>query len=138
MIRDKYERLLEQFELYYPTIYERAVDWWASGRLSITIKLDDDSMFEYDSLDNSIRQVYFNDSGIDETIVRKTFGNNLQKMLPFSGMNQQELADKVEVSRVMLSKYIRGKSVPSVIVARKIANALGCTVDELFDDTYIK
>lgn len=138
MIRDKYERLLEQFELYYPSIYERAVDWWASGRLSITIKLDDDSMFEYDSLDNSIRQVYFNDSGIDETIIRKTFGNNLQKMLPFSGMNQQELADKVEVSRVMLSKYIRGKSVPSVIVARKIANALGCTVDELFDDTYIK
>lgn len=138
MIRDKYERLLEQFELYYPSLYERSVDWWASGRLSITIKLDDDSMFEYDSLDNSIRQVYFNDSGIDETIVRKTFGNNLQKMLPFSGMNQQELADKVEVSRVMLSKYIRGKSVPSVIVARKIANALGCTVDELFDDTYIK
>ena len=136
MIRDKYERTLKQFEMYYPSLYGRAVDWWASGRMSITVKLDDNNMFEYDPMDNSIRQIYVDDVDTDETIIRKAFGSNIQKMLPFSGMNQQELADKVGISRVMMSNYVRGKSVPSVIIARKIARALGCTVNELFDDAY--
>lgn len=133
---DKYERTLKQFKLYYPSFYERTIDWWASGRMAITVKLDDGTLFEYDPIDESLRQIA-DDQSDDETVIRKAFGNNIQKMLPFSGMNQGELADKVGVSRVMMSNYIRGKSIPNVIIARKIARALGCDINELFDDTYM-
>jgi DNA-binding XRE family transcriptional regulator len=136
MMKDKYERTLNRFESYYPSLYERIIDWWASGRMAITVKLDDGTLFEYDPMDESLRQVV-DQSDEDETVIRKAFGNNIQKMLPFSGMNQGELADKVGVSRVMMSKYIRGKSVPNVIIARKIAWALDCDINELFDDTYM-
>lgn len=140
MVKDKYTNTINQFELYYPSLAARTVDWWASGRISIIVKLEDDSMYDYDPMDNSIRQIYNCDvdEHADEEFVRKGFGNNLQKMLPFSGMNKSDLAAKVGISTVMLSKYIHGKGTPSVIVARKIAKALGCTVDDLFDDTYIR
>lgn len=136
MIRDKYERTLDHFKRQYPSFYERAVDWWATGRMSIAIKLNDGVVYDYDPMDDSLRQVAF-DVDIDNDVARKIFGNNVQKMLPFSGLTKSELADKAGVSSVMLSKYIRGTSIPSVVIARKIASALGCTIDELFDDTYI-
>ena len=138
MVKDKYGRTFSQFELYHPSLYSRTVDWWASGRMAITVKLNDGNMFEFDPLDNSIRRVVINWHEVDEDISRKEFGNNLLKMIPFSGMNSKELADEVGISTVMLSKYIHGKSTPNVLVARKLARALGCTVDELFDDTYTR
>jgi ribosome-binding protein aMBF1 (putative translation factor) len=106
--------------------------------MAITAKLDDGSMFEFDPLDNSIRRVITNWTDVDEEITRKEFGNNLLKMIPFSGMNSKDLAAEVGISTVMMSKYIHGKSTPNVLVARKLARALGCTVDELFDDTYTR
>ena len=136
MIKDKYDRTLKQFETYYPNLCARTIDWWASGRMSITVKLNDGSIFEYDPMDNSIRQVNIDWTDADEATSRKEFGNNVQKMIPFSGMNKSELADKAGISTVMLSHYIHGKSSPNVIIARKIARALGCTIDALFDDTY--
>ena len=136
MIRDKYERTLQKFELYYPNLCSQVVDWWASGRMTISVKLNNGDVYDYDPIDDSIRQVYL-DEDIDETMMRKAFGNNLQKMLPFSGMTKTELAAKVGVSNVMMSRYIQGKSVPSAIVAHRIARAFGCRLNELFDETYM-
>lgn len=137
MIRDKYERTLKQFETYYPRLCDRTIDWWASGRMSITVKLDNGVLYDYDPMDNSIRQVYVGDVGeADETVFRKDFGANLQKMIPYSGLSKSELAAKVGITNAMLSRYIRGNSTPSVTIAYKIARALGCLVDELFADTY--
>ena len=139
MIRDKYERTLKQFEIYYPGLYARAVDWWASGRASITVKLDDDIAYDYDPMDNSIRRIYIGETGRDDDIlVRKDFGANLQKMIPYSGLSKGELAEQVGITNAMLSRYIRGNSIPSVTIAYKIARALGCTGDELFNNTYVR
>lgn len=136
MIHDKYERTLKQFEMYYPRYYERAVDWWSSGRMSIMIKLDDGNIYDYDPMDNSIRLVPDNRCDSSEDSARKSFGINLQKMIPFSGLSKGELAEKAGITNAMLSRYIRGNSMPNVIVAHRLATILGCTLDELFDRTY--
>lgn len=134
MVRDKYERTIKQFELYYPRYYDRAIDWWPSGRLSIMIKLDDGDIYDYNPLDDSIRLV--SNCTNNEDVLRKSFGINLQKMIPFSGLSKGELAEKAGITNAMLSRYIRGNSMPNVILARRLANILGCTLDELFDRTY--
>lgn len=140
MIVDRYKGTLRQFKSYYPTLYSRAVDWWGSGRMSIVVKLDDGDMYDYDPIDNSIRRVCCIENGedIDETAIRKAFGYNLQKMIPFSGLSKGELAEKAGITNAMLSRYIRGNSIPSALTARRIAMALRCTVDELFDDVSIR
>ena len=47
-------------------------------------------------------------------------------------LTQEQLAESVDKSPVMISRYINGDSIPSVIVARKIAKALGCSLDDFF------
>jgi len=57
-----------------------------------------------------------------------TIITNLRKEKSWS---QTDLATKSEVSREMVSKYERGIAVPSVDAAKKIANALGVSLDYL-------
>lgn len=138
MLTDKYGKILKQFELHYPELYSQAENWWASGRMSITVKLQDGSMFEYDWLDNSIRHVRTKNGSHDDEVLRKEFSANLEKMIPYSGLTKSELAKKLGITNAMLSRYLRGTSMPSVDKAYKIARAIGCRVDELFDDTYME
>ena len=46
-------------------------------------------------------------------------------------MSQTDLADKSGVSRVMFGKYERGEAVPSIEAAKKIADALEVSLDNL-------
>jgi transcriptional regulator with XRE-family HTH domain len=48
-----------------------------------------------------------------------------------AGINQTELADKIGLSRVGLSKAINGN--PTISTLEKIADALGVPVTELFE-----
>lgn len=52
-----------------------------------------------------------------------------------NGFSQSDLADKSEVSRVMIGKYERGEAIPSVDAAKKIADALGVSLDYLVGET---
>ncbi len=45
--------------------------------------------------------------------------------------SQSELANKTGISQVMVGKYERGDAVPSIEVAKKIADALGVSLDYL-------
>lgn len=47
------------------------------------------------------------------------------------GWSQADLANSSEVSRVMIGKYERGEAVPSIDVAKKIADAFGVSLDYL-------
>ncbi|WP_291915010.1 helix-turn-helix domain-containing protein [Chitinophaga sp. CB10] len=47
------------------------------------------------------------------------------------GWSQTDLADKSEVSRVMIGKYERGEALPSIDAAKKIADALEVSLDYL-------
>lgn len=51
------------------------------------------------------------------------------------GMTQQQLAWMVGVNRATLAKYENGARVPSMRAAKALANALGCTLDELVAET---
>lgn len=52
-----------------------------------------------------------------------------------NGFSQSDLADKSEVSRVMIGKNERGEAIPSVDAAKKIADALGVSLDYLVGET---
>jgi transcriptional regulator with XRE-family HTH domain len=47
------------------------------------------------------------------------------------GWSQTDLADKSDVSLVMIDKYERGEAIPSIDAAKKIANALEVSLDYL-------
>lgn len=48
-------------------------------------------------------------------------------------MSQEELAQASGVSRVAIARYETGERVPNIKIAARIANALGCKIDDLID-----
>lgn len=47
-------------------------------------------------------------------------------------LSQCELSQKVGVNQTAVSQWERGATMPSLDKAALIANALGCTIDELY------
>lgn len=134
MMNGKYERMLEQFKIYYPSIYEQAIDWWPSGRVFISVRLREGELFEFNSIDNTIRKIRSEQFAGDEDSLKKEIGHNLQKLMTTRSMSQGQLADEAGVTQAMLSRYIHGTSMPSIDKAYRIVGALGCRLTDLLSD----
>lgn len=50
------------------------------------------------------------------------------------GMSQAELAERIGVNQTAVSQWERGVITPTLNKARKLAETLGCTIDELYAD----
>ena len=132
----QFETVFEEMELYFPMLVDKMVDWYPSGQLEITVKLEDGSKVAYSSITKGIRTIR-NADGIpeymDEERWREAFKVRLYKKLYMTNMNQESLAKESGVSPVMISKYMSGKATPSGYTIHRLARALGCTVAELTD-----
>lgn len=58
--------------------------------------------------------------------------NALREIRKAKGMTQQELADIVGVDFSAVSHWEKGDAIPRGELMPTIADALGCTIDELF------
>lgn len=73
-------------------------------------------------------------SGDETTALAIRFGANLRRLRVRNGHSLGRLAGLSGVSRTMLSQIENGRSAPSIVVAIKIANALGLSIQRLLDD----
>jgi putative transcriptional regulator len=58
--------------------------------------------------------------------------NNLEIARKSAGLTQQQLSERAEVSRKSINAIENGVYVPSTVLALKIAQTLGCSVEDLF------
>lgn len=58
--------------------------------------------------------------------------NTLELLRKEKGLNQQALADILEVSRQTVISLEKGKYNPSIVLAFKIARFFGKTIEEIF------
>ena len=72
----------------------------------------------------------------DEANRRVLFCNNLRFMIRNGPVGRSEVAIKTGINPSTISSYMLGRTFPSEDRIKQIADALGCSVDELFDDTY--
>ena len=76
----------------------------------------------------------------------KTLGKRIAELLQTNGMTQRELAEKVHVTQVSMSRYINDERIPKAPVLANIATALHTTPNELlgteessdFESDYLK
>ena len=59
------------------------------------------------------------------------FADNLVELRKYHALSQEELADKIGVSRQTLSKYETGESLPDIEKCKVLADVFGITVDDL-------
>lgn len=58
--------------------------------------------------------------------------NRLGALRKEKGMTQEELADKLEVSRQTIGSLESGRYNPSILLAFKIARLFNCSIEEIF------
>ena len=58
--------------------------------------------------------------------------NNLEKIRKEHGINQEELANALEVSRQTIGSLENGRYNPSIILAFKIAKYFNMSIEEIF------
>lgn len=63
-----------------------------------------------------------------------TFAKRLIGLRKERGWSQPELGKKIGTSGAIIGRYERGEMLPSIEVARKLAEALGATVDFLINE----
>ena len=58
--------------------------------------------------------------------------NRLEELRKARGINQEELATILDVSRQTISSLEKGRYNPSIVLAFKIARYFGLTIEEIF------
>lgn len=62
------------------------------------------------------------------------FGQNIKQIRKHMNMSQKELATKMEISQSYLSDIENGRKNLSIKTVKKLANSLGLSVTDLFND----
>lgn len=107
----------------------RVVEWGPYTENKIVVKLDDNSMYIYDSLEHRIIPYFERRGSIEETTEqdwRNSFAKKLHYQMRRKNITSDMLSSITGISRITLSKYLNGKSTPSTYNTEKIASALGC------------
>lgn len=63
-------------------------------------------------------------------------GMNLKYFRRQNGLSQEELAEKIEVSRQSVAKWENGETLPDIIKCRELANLFGTTIDSLINYSF--
>lgn len=81
---------------------------------------------------------YKNINDLTEEQEKREFGYALRSMMRRRWITQEELAKNIGTTQAMISRYVSGKALPNILIGRKIAKVLGCSMDELFYINYNK
>lgn len=128
--RNRYDFILDGFESRYKRFFDQMVDWYSTDRYEIVAILDDGMKLTYNYLTGKIRFLKDSESKITEEDWVKDFSMILRQKIFLRGMSQGDLSEATGISKVSISKYMTGKSIPSYYNMTKIAQALECSVSE--------
>lgn len=67
-----------------------------------------------------------------------TFGEKLKKLRSENALTQEQLAEKIFVTRTTVSKWETGEGYPSIESLKAISNLFNVSVDELISDADIE
>lgn len=67
-----------------------------------------------------------------------TFGEKLKKLRKDNGMTQEQLAEKIFVTRTAISKWETDKGFPGIDSLKAVANLFGISIDDLISDADIE
>ena len=126
------DEMFEEFKRRYAYDAERATDYYSFDTTQLLIELEDGTKVLYDHMDNTYRYIRrVNEYDENETRWRYEFSQRLRKKMQLKGMGHDILSDLTGISTTMISKYVTGKSTPSLYNAQKLAKALNCSITEL-------
>lgn len=122
--------MIANCEAFYPFLLDDAIMTADIGHDELLIETRDGDRYIYDDLDKTFRKVSKDSNDVTEEEFRREFGYRLQTIMFRRGLTQDELSERSGVSRASISSYMRGKSSPTFYTLRKLARAMGCSIED--------
>lgn len=97
----------------------------------ILIEQTDGEKYIYDSMNNSVRGCVY-DGELSNKENNREFRFRLRAAIEHSGILEKDLAHKVGISNVSLSRYLNGSRVPGYAIVYKLAKELNVDVKDLY------
>lgn len=116
----------------YPSINDNRLNYWLYDNERLGVETKEGKIFLYDYLDKTIEELE-TDNPTNEMDWKRRFGKRLRKRMNEKGIGQEELSEITGLSKVTISSYVNGKSLPSLYSADRIAEALSISIDKLLD-----
>ena len=117
----------------YPGINERDIDKaMAMNDYDLLIRFKDGEEVIYDTYSNISHGVSNLKTTPTDEILRNELKDRLYILMTRKGIDENELARKINSTQPMISRYMTGRSVPNAITLKKIAMALDCSVDDFW------
>lgn len=123
------ERNNREIELYIPLLAEKAETIEKISMSEYIIKTYDGDVYLYDSFDKTYRELP-SSSSMEEDRFKIEFGRRLKRLMYVKGFTQMDISDLTGLSQPQISSYMRGKTLPSIYIADKLARALNCNIDD--------
>ena len=135
-----YETPIEDFEHRFPWLFKRMESFEEYDDDRVFIELSDGKTMIYDNFINELKEIKrFNDIyELSEEEWRIGFSKILRKQISSKNITQYELANKLGVSEMTISRYVTGRCLPSVYIINKLVRALNCKPEDLYPHDYIE
>ena len=134
---DYWKSMFEYYANVYPSYAERTINWFPSGQMEITVRLDDRTFWVFDMIGPTLKPLGNKDlnleaeNDISEEEYRIRLSKNLRIKMHHTAVSQDVLARRSGISTVMINRYMNAKATPSMYNLERIARALQCSPTEL-------
>lgn len=117
-------------------IEQNKIKCYSLNEWDLFIELKNGDKFIYDSFNNTVNFNLYENGELTEEQEIKEFTKNLRKLLARKYMTQEELAERIGVSRITINRYMNGKQFPDAMVLRKMSKVLNCSIEDFFYKDY--
>lgn len=135
---------MNQFMKQCQHLYHKLESWEEYTDTSLIVRTIDGYDYFYDAvyeggLARRIKRIYdTNDiNDLTEEEWRKSFSYFLDREIRRIGIPRYELAEQIDITVSMLSRYLNCKATPSGPVIQKLAYALDCDVNDILPHDFV-
>ena len=130
--------IYDEFKELYPELWRRGTTYSPSGYNAIEVRIPSVGIYKYDYSDGQLycleKWMDKEEMKIHKQIHRASAGDWFRKTvetyLHTNDLTHQEFADRVGISRQILSKYLNGSATPKMNTMSRICETININLDE--------
>lgn len=131
--RDLY---LEALESNPDLMHKKIKACTAVGLFTLIILYENGQRELFDLYNHTRRYIDYESDILTTEESRKEFKYILARLMDISGYSQDDLSERLNISRKTIARYLSGQSLPGYLVLKRIADLFDCTVDDLYFKSY--
>ena len=125
------EYVLKNFQFYHRSLAAQMVRSHETKFGEIIVELEDGRRVLYNDMEQSVRFLPDDSRTITEDELNAEFAHRLRYIMRIRRTTQVDLSEDTGIAQPVISRYVSGKSLPSMYNLHKLARALDCAIDDL-------